>query len=182
MRIPAANTSTAPPTSSSCTQPSSSRSSSGAYVFETARLTTAGSIVAAMPCMAATHTEQVLKASTIGGGSHDGEVHRAVRTAVVGRRASSAQSTPPAGLPGVWQLVSRIDRDKAGKVVAEPSLGTNPLGYLIYDNAGHVAAQLSARDRPESLCEVTSAADSNNPAHVGGYDAYFGRYEVDAAA
>jgi hypothetical protein len=45
-----------------------------------------------------------------------------------------------------------------------------------------VAAQLSASDRVDLTCSVTSAAGSNNPAHIAGYDAYFGRYEVDAQA
>jgi len=82
----------------------------------------------------------------------------------------------PAGLVGTWQLVSRIDRDAAGNVIPEPSLGSDPLGYLIYDSKGHVAAQLTARSRSSaSVATVTSEANSNNPAHIGGYDAYFGR-------
>ena len=86
----------------------------------------------------------------------------------------------PAGLIGTWQLVSRIDRDASGNVIPESSLGSDPLGYLIYDSKGHVAAQLTARSRsPASAATVTSEANSNNPAHIGGYDAYFGRYEVD---
>src|SRR5262249_56949558 len=84
----------------------------------------------------------------------------------------------PAGLIGTWQLVSRIDRDASGNVIPESSLGSDPLGYLIYDSKGHVAAQLTARNRsPANAATVTSEANSNNPAHIGGYDAYFGRYE-----
>ena len=68
----------------------------------------------------------------------------------------------------------------AGNVIPEPSLGSDPLGYLIYDSKGHVAAQLTARSRSSaSVGTVTSEANSNNPAQIGGYDAYFGRYEVD---
>lgn len=86
----------------------------------------------------------------------------------------------PAGLVGTWQLVSRVDRDASGNVIPEPSLGTDPFGYLIYDSKGHVAAQLTARSRSSaSAATVTSEANSNNPTHIGGYDAYFGRYEVD---
>ncbi|MEP6570000.1 MAG: lipocalin-like domain-containing protein [Acidobacteriota bacterium] len=85
----------------------------------------------------------------------------------------------PKGLVGTWQLVSRIDRDPAGQVLAEPSIGSDPLGYLIYDSKGHVAAQLMARNRTSAPCATTAAADVNNVAHIGGYDAYFGRYEVD---
>ena len=95
--------------------------------------------------------------------------------------ASGASSLPP-GLIGTWQLQSRTDRTADGHVVPEPSLGAHPTGYLIYDNAGHMAAQLSASDRADVTCAITSAAGSNNPEHIGGYDAYFGRYEVDTEA
>src|SRR5215813_4634706 len=50
----------------------------------------------------------------------------------------------PAGLVGTWQVVSRIDRDASGNVIPERSLGSDPLGYLIYDSKGHMAAQLMA--------------------------------------
>jgi uncharacterized cupin superfamily protein len=84
------------------------------------------------------------------------------------------------GLVGTWQLVSRIDRDASGAVIPEPDLGSDPVGYLMYDAKGHVSAQLMARHRAgTSAATVTSEANSNNPAHIGGYDSYFGRYEVD---
>lgn len=85
-------------------------------------------------------------------------------------------------LVGTWEMVSRIDRDASGHALPEPSLGADPSGYLIYDSAGHVAVQLMARHRPSSPCEVTARPDSDNVGHVGGYDAFFGRYEVDVAA
>jgi Lipocalin-like domain len=102
--------------------------------------------------------------------------------AVLAGAVGSTAATMPAGLPGTWQVVSRADRDASGKVVPEPSLGSDPAGYLIYDNAGHVAAQLSARARSALSCEMSSSPDKNNPAHIGGFEAYFGRYEVDPAA
>jgi hypothetical protein len=101
---------------------------------------------------------------------------------LLGSANGAAISTPPKVLLGTWELVSRIDRDPNGRVVAEPSLGSDPLGYLIYDATGHVAAQLMARHRTSSPCDTTALAASNNPAHIGGYDAYFGRYEVNEAA
>jgi hypothetical protein len=42
-----------------------------------------------------------------------------------------------------------------------------------------VAAQLMAKHRTAASGAITSEPNSNNPAHVGGYDAYFGRYEVN---
>jgi hypothetical protein len=90
-----------------------------------------------------------------------------------------AQSPP--GLVGTWQLISRIDRDANGNTVPEPSLGADPAGYLIYDNSGHVAVQMMAKHRDSNAFQVTAPSAANNLAHVGGYDAYFGRYEVDLA-
>ena len=101
-----------------------------------------------------------------------------VATLVMGR----APAASPA-LTGTWALVSRIDRNAAGAVLSESSLGSLPIGYLIYDNAGHVAAQLSARDRSGRVCDSSVASpDPNNNANIAGYSAYFGRYEIDATA
>ena len=85
-------------------------------------------------------------------------------------------------LVGTWQMVSRVDRDVGGNVFPESSLGSDPIGYLIYDASGHVAVQLMARQRPAVPCQVTTSAASNNVGHIGGYDAFFGRYEVDSTA
>jgi hypothetical protein len=88
----------------------------------------------------------------------------------------------PAALIGTWQLVSRADRDgRTGEPIPEPSLGPDPTGFLVYDAAGRVHAQIMSRRRPDDPGRVTAPAVANNVAHVGGYYAYFGRYEVDAA-
>jgi hypothetical protein len=93
---------------------------------------------------------------------------------------SEAQGTKV--LAGTWELVSRVDHNAAGHVVPEPSLGSDPIGYLIYDTKGHVSVQMMARHRSSDTTIITSPSQANNLAHVGGYDAYFGRYEVDAKA
>ncbi len=91
-----------------------------------------------------------------------------------------AASSDAQEIVGTWMLDSRIDRDAAGVVVPEPSLGSNPFGYLIYDRAGHVAAQIMARDRQKSPSPAAVAtSDPNNTGASGGYDAYVGRYSVD---
>jgi hypothetical protein len=82
---------------------------------------------------------------------------------------------------GTWQLVSRIDRDPTGTVLEEPSLGSDPIGYLVYDAAGNMFVQIMARHRLTGHMEVTSLADTNNLAQVGGYESYFGRYEIDSS-
>ena len=103
----------------------------------------------------------------------------ALLVAVAATRSAGA----PAGLVGTWELVSRNDRDSTGRILSETTLGAAPIGYLIYDAAGHVAAQLSARDRSGLVCDSTGLSpDPNNNANIGGYSAYFGRYQVDAKA
>ena len=96
--------------------------------------------------------------------------------------AAAAAASGPGELVGTWQLVSRVDRDTGGTVVPEPSLGSDPTGYLIYDASGHVAVQMMKTHRGSNPCEVTAPSQGNNLAHVGGYDAYFGHYEVDWSA
>ena len=101
-----------------------------------------------------------------------------VALAVVKSVPSAAQ-----GIVGTWELVSRTDRDAAGRVLSETSLGATPIGYLIYDAAGHVSAQLAARERAGIVCDSSGrSVDPNNNANISGYSAYFGRYQVDAAA
>ena len=98
--------------------------------------------------------------------------------AVVGRASRvEAQS-----VLGTWQLLSRMDSSVAGVQPADGPLGPDPVAWLIYDGRGHVSAQLMARDRASSATTSPTAAapDPNNSAASGGYDAYFGTYEVDS--
>src|SRR4029453_4495152 len=62
---------------------------------------------------------------------------------------SRAETVPSlsATLPGTWRLVPPLDRNAAGEVVPEPSLGSDPLALLIYDRSGHFAVQFMKRDR-----------------------------------
>src|SRR5215467_6699761 len=46
---------------------------------------------------------------------------------------------------GSWRLVSRQSRQDNGELEPDPGLSAVPLGILIYDQSGHVAAQLSRR-------------------------------------
>lgn len=83
-----------------------------------------------------------------------------------------------ASLPGTWELLSRIDTTDTGERRLEPSLGDDPVALIIYDRAGHFAAQFMKRDRSAPAAEAASGAPNNSRA-VGGYDAYFGTYTVD---
>jgi hypothetical protein len=84
---------------------------------------------------------------------------------------------------GTWQLLSRTDSSAAGVQPGDGPLGADPIAWIIYDSRGHVAAQLMARDRTKAATLTPTAAppDPNNSSASGGYDAYFGTYEVDVA-
>jgi hypothetical protein len=90
-----------------------------------------------------------------------------------------------AQLVGSWRLLSRESRRENGQVKADRGLSTLPLGVLIYDQSGHVAAQLSRRDRTVSMFreECAVAAETKGTPDTAqtvlGYDAYFGTYTLN---
>lgn len=98
---------------------------------------------------------------------------------------STAVSTQ---LIGSWRLVSRESRRANGELQADPGLSSVPLGILIYDGSGHVAAQLSRRDRIVAMigeeCETaaTTKGTPDTAQTILGYDAYFGTYRIDEHA
>lgn len=81
-------------------------------------------------------------------------------------------------LIGTWRLLSRLDRDASGNIVDEPTLGSDPLALLFFDSSGNFAAQFMKRDRIAAAVAPVFTGQNNTTA-VGGYDAYFGTYEVD---
>lgn len=81
-------------------------------------------------------------------------------------------------LIGTWRLLSRIDRDVSDRIVDEPTLGSDPLALLFFDVAGNFAAQFMKRDRSATVAAPVVTTQNNTTA-LGGYDAYFGTYEVD---
>ena len=84
---------------------------------------------------------------------------------------------------GAWWLLSRLDHDDSGNRHVCPILGAEPLGYLSF-TPRRFSAQFMRRGRElESTPPATAAAVpvANNTGAVGGYDAYFGTYELDAA-
>jgi len=79
---------------------------------------------------------------------------------------------------GVWWLLSREDRTKDGYQRIDPVLGADPLGILTYA-VTHFAAQFMKKDRTENTADQVIHSGKNNTSAVGGYDAYFGMYEVN---
>jgi hypothetical protein len=89
---------------------------------------------------------------------------------------------PECRLCGTWVLVDRIDRTAAGQVLEEPNLGADPIGIIVYDRAGNVSAQLMKRHHTDTTATPQGTQATNNSSATGGYDAYFGKYEVDTKA
>jgi hypothetical protein len=79
---------------------------------------------------------------------------------------------------GVWWLLSREDFAADGSGRIDLTLGADPLGILTYAPS-HFAAQFMKRDRSNETGIETSVSGQNNTGAIGGYDAYFGTYEVD---
>jgi hypothetical protein len=108
----------------------------------------------------------------------------AAQTAVTKEPALSTPSIR-AQLIGSWRLVSRQSRRANGEVETDAGLSATPLGLLIYDQSGHVAAQLSRRDRTlailpeECQAAITTKGTPDTAQTILGYDAYFGTYKVN---
>ena len=100
-------------------------------------------------------------------------------------QGSSGVSSIRAQLVGSWRLASRSSRLANGELLADPNLAATPMGVLIYDQTGHVAAQLSRRDRTmavfgeecQAAAQIKGTPDTAQT--VIGYDAYFGTYKVN---
>lgn len=94
-------------------------------------------------------------------------------------------SSVRAQLIGSWRLVSRQSRRANGELEADAGLSAVPLGVLIYDQSGHVAAQLSRRDRTVAMigeeCQTaaTTKGTPDTAQTILGYDAYFGTYRIN---
>jgi Lipocalin-like domain len=88
-------------------------------------------------------------------------------------------------LVGGWSLVSRVTTGADGRILTDTGLSATPSGILIYDRAGHVAAQLSRPERTIAMLadecrEAQKVKGTDDTAQtILGYDAYFGTYTVN---
>lgn len=83
--------------------------------------------------------------------------------------------TAPPPFAGTWRLVSFVTVDDQGQSRPSPYVD----GRLSYDAGGQMAAQLTYAGRPPLDPE---ASDADRAAAQRSYLAYYGTYEVDAAA
>jgi hypothetical protein len=103
----------------------------------------------------------------------------------VTKEPAPSTSSVRAQLIGSWRLVSRQSKRANGEVETDAGLSATPLGILIYDQSGHVAAQLSRRDRTlailpeECQAAITTKGTPDTAQTILGYDAYFGTYKVN---
>jgi len=81
-------------------------------------------------------------------------------------------------IQGIWWLLSREDHTKEGQRRIDPILGSDPIAILVYANH-YFAAQFMKRERSADSVSQPTAAGQNNTSAIGGYDAYFGTYEVN---
>ena len=89
----------------------------------------------------------------------------------------TAQSTTPRDprFVGTWRLVTIENYDDTG--VARPGAYTG--GRIMYDAAGQMSAQLTRPDRPPL---PSDAGEAPRAAAYTSYVAYYGAYQIDAAA
>ena len=81
-------------------------------------------------------------------------------------------------IQGVWWLQSREDWTRKGERKIDPILGPDPIAIVSYAK-DHFAAQFMKRDRTENPGSQAVFSGRNNTSAVGGYDAYFGTFEVN---
>jgi len=79
---------------------------------------------------------------------------------------------------GMWRLISVRQTRADGTVQPDAVLGSKPVGYIVYSEAGVMCAFLSNPDRPR--WKVQSAPDESElRSAINGLVAYCGTYEVN---
>lgn len=88
---------------------------------------------------------------------------------------------PTSGVPlvGTWRLLNVVAIRKNGDQL--PSrFGTNPTGYILYDQTGHMTVQIMSSPWPK-FANPDQPTPQELAAVFNGYVAYAGTYDYDAA-
>ena len=95
--------------------------------------------------------------------------------------ACTSRSASTVQLAGTWRLisVSEEERGQTGTWIQSnrSTYGSHPAGYLMYDGAGHVCAQLINTDRPKWKDNDVPTPEEARVA-LNGFGGYCGRYEL----
>jgi hypothetical protein len=94
---------------------------------------------------------------------------------------SLTESQPPAAvnqLVGLWKLVRIEVRRPNGTITADPDFGPNAVGYISYDQTGHMSVQIMNPDLPRWKDEDHPTAAEAISTVEHGYSAYAGTYEI----
>ena len=94
---------------------------------------------------------------------------------------NDSSQTAVSNFTGTWRLRSRTDKTSDGKIVPEPNLGSDPVAILFYDLKGNMSVQImkKTRDTIQGNLAYDKGSSSTNTGSFAGYDAYFGKYEID---
>lgn len=90
--------------------------------------------------------------------------------------SSGAVQAPEAGqtsarFVGTWKLISRM-RMHDGKPLKDVEWHRHSIGYIMYDDSGHMAVQIMATERTGNMdCSKVPDAGTNNPSYCDGYGA-----------
>ena len=80
---------------------------------------------------------------------------------------------------GTWKLMSWKIEDSNGELIDSP-LGPNPLGWIMYQPAGHMCVALMRPDRPKFASDnLMEATPEEVETAFEGYISYCGSYEVN---
>ena len=94
-----------------------------------------------------------------------------------GVASHAAAATLKEQIVGTWTVVSSIN-ERDGKKT-EP-LGPHPIGYYMFDRAGHYSLQSMRADLPKFASNnKNTGTDAENKAVVQGINTIFGTYTVD---
>jgi hypothetical protein len=91
--------------------------------------------------------------------------------------AAQSGSSKPNSVIGTWKLISAGDIRENGILVPYPEFGPNPIGYLMYDQTGHMCVSFSNPNHPR-WANPEKPTDAEKLRSYDAFYAYCGTYEV----